>query len=143
MATGLLSKLQSFSDGICKVLDSLVEEDQGESVSASTPDAAQAPIRGPDEDLSHTSRALRPAVVPQLMGSNKHPPSALSKAQLQQLKNSLPPHCQVPGPWHLLYNTLEHGVILNVLYQKVQSRYAPFLPQSPSQRHSACSFRIA
>eukprot|EP00667_Euglena_gracilis_P013522 EG_transcript_13964 len=155
MAHVLFSKLQSFSDGICRVLDSLVEEDEEEE-GQGTSSGAQPPLAAPEPE------ALGPP--PKLVGFSRHPPTFLSPVQLSQLRNIVPVPAEDSGTWQLLYSSHEHRVGVRALYERVDSRrnllfvlrtltdavFGAFIPdttsgaqESPSERRAAVFFALS
>eukprot|EP00668_Euglena_longa_P017963 GGOE01022450.1.p1 GENE.GGOE01022450.1~~GGOE01022450.1.p1 ORF type:complete len:340 (+),score=63.65 GGOE01022450.1:59-1021(+) len=110
MAHVLLSKLQSFSDGICRVLDSLVEEDEEEAHEGA---GGGLP---PAEELEESD------TPPKLVGFSRSPPTFLGAQQLCQLRRILPVPAGDSGTWQLLYSSHEHRVGLRALYERVDSR---------------------
>ena len=146
MSTNFFSRLQTFSDGICKVLDSLVEDEEDDMQSSADEGALRRPrdqarsslsagpigTRRSREDMAadqvSASGLATSRSFPQLTGSTKHPPSILTTGQVQQLQRHLPSASQVGATWQLLYSTLEHGVSIDTLYQKIDRRCAPSAP---------------
>jgi len=113
MARVLLNTLQSVSDGICKVLDRLVEDDE-EDCATSTPSASAR---------AHEESAAPPLPPPpRLLGIAHQPATFLGREQLGHLRRTVPLPLGQGGAWRLLYRGNRHRLGPRALYDRMEGR---------------------